>query len=309
MDHQLTVDTGPAPGAAGQKSDLAALAGAYLELTKPRIVLLIVITGLCAMLLAAHGWPSTWLVIWTMLGLFLSAGGANAVNMWYDRDIDPLMERTRERPVPSGRLSAVQALTFGIGAGVAATAVLFLAAGWVAAASGLAGYLYYVFIYTMWLKRRTPQNIVIGGAAGAFPPLVGWAAVTGHLALAPVLLFLIIFLWTPPHFWALALYRQDDYRRAAIPMLPVVAGDRATKWQSLLYAVALLASSLLLYTTGTVSALYLWAAAVLGGGFIVVCSLQLFEHPPDFRWARITFRYSLLYLALLFAVMVMSVRA
>ncbi len=309
MDHQLTVDTGPAPGAAGQKPDLAALAGAYLELTKPRIVLLIVITGLCAMLLAAHGWPSTWLVIWTMLGLFLSAGGANAVNMWYDRDIDPLMERTRERPVPSGRLSAVQALTFGIGAGVAATAVLFLAAGWVAAASGLAGYLYYVFIYTMWLKRRTPQNIVIGGAAGAFPPLVGWAAVTGHLALAPVLLFLIIFLWTPPHFWALALYRQDDYRRAAIPMLPVVAGDRATKWQSLLYAVALLASSLLLYTTGTVSALYLWAAAVLGGGFIVVCSLQLFEHPPDFRWARITFRYSLLYLALLFAVMVMSVRA
>ncbi len=309
MDHQLTVDTGPAPGAAGQKPDLAALAGAYLELTKPRIVLLIVITGLCAMLLAAHGWPSTWLVIWTMLGLFLSAGGANAVNMWYDRDIDPLMERTRERPVPSGRLSAVQALTFGIGAGVAATAVLFMAAGWVAAASGLAGYLYYVFIYTMWLKRRTPQNIVIGGAAGAFPPLVGWAAVTGHLALAPVLLFLIIFLWTPPHFWALALYRQDDYRRAAIPMLPVVAGDRATKWQSLLYAVALLASSLLLYTTGTVSALYLWAAAVLGGGFIVVCSLQLFEHPPDFRWARITFRYSLLYLALLFAVMVMSVRA
>ncbi len=307
MKQQLEAGQPSAPS--GSRSGQGTLVGTYLELTKPRIVLLLLVTGLCAMLLAAHGWPNSWIVLWTMLGLGLSAGGANAVNMWYDRDIDPLMERTKGRPVPSGRLPAARALAFGVLAGVASTVLLLAADGWVAALASLLGYLYYVFIYTMWLKRRTPQNIVIGGAAGAFPPLVGWAAVTGHIALAPVLLFLIIFLWTPPHFWALALYRQDDYRRASIPMLPVVAGDRTTKWQSLMYALALLISSLLLYTTGTVSALYLWAAAVLGGGFIVVCALQLFEHPPDFRWARITFRYSLLYLVVLFTAMVLSVRA
>ena len=307
MKQQLEAGQPSAPS--GSRSGLGTLVGTYLELTKPRIVLLLLVTGLCAMLLAAHGWPNSWIVLWTMLGLGLSAGGANAVNMWYDRDIDPLMERTKGRPVPSGRLPAARALAFGVLAGVASTVLLLAADGWVAALASLLGYLYYVFIYTMWLKRKTPQNIVIGGAAGAFPPLVGWAAVTGHIALAPVLLFLIIFLWTPPHFWALALYRQDDYRRASIPMLPVVAGDRTTKWQSLMYALALLISSLLLYTTGTVSALYLWAAAVLGGGFIVVCALQLFEHPPDFRWARITFRYSLLYLVVLFTAMVLSVRA
>ena len=307
MDHEVETDQALAPSAS--RPGLSGLLATYLELTKPRIVLLLLVTALCAMVLAAHGWPNTGLVLFTMLGLGLSAGGANAVNMWYDRDIDPLMERTKSRPVPSGRLPATHALAFGIAAGVVSTALLFLAAGWVAALAALAGYIYYVFIYTIWLKRRTPQNIVIGGGAGAFPPLVGWAAVTGHLALAPVLLFLIIFLWTPPHFWALALYRQDDYRRASIPMLPVVAGDRVTKWQSLLYTVALLVSSLLLYTTGTVSALYLWVAATLGGGFIVVCALQLFEHPPDFRWARITFRYSLIYLTVLFAAVVLSVRA
>jgi protoheme IX farnesyltransferase len=276
----------------------------FVLLTKPGIVLLLTLTGTCAMVLAARGLPPFGTLVATVVGLALTAGGANAVNMWYDRDIDPLMERTRRRPLPAGRLDAKSALAFGVVAGVAGTALLALLVNVLAAACALLGYVYYVFVYTMGLKRRTPQNIVIGGAAGAFPPLVGWAAVTGRVEWAAVLLFLVIFLWTPPHFWALALYRQEDYRRAGVPMLPVVRGERATKWQILIYSVLLLAVSVLLYATGTVGRVYVAVALALGVGFVLLSVLLLRERWPDVAWAKRTFRYSLLYLTVLFAAMV-----
>lgn len=276
----------------------------YLALTKPRIIVLLLVTGFCAMLVAAHGLPNVPRSLVTLLGLGLSCGGANAVNMWYDRDIDPIMSRTSHRPIPLGRIKPGRALVFGVAAEVVSFFMLGLAVNWLTAVLALCGYIYYVVIYTMWLKRRTPQNIVIGGGAGAFPPLVGWAAVTGTLGPAAILMFLIIFLWTPPHFWSLAVYKNEDYRRAGIPMMPAVAGVRVTKWQSLLYTVLLLIASLMLYLTHVVGLLYLIVAAVLGLVYVVYMLCWLREVHPAVLWAKRSFSFSLLYLTVLFAVMV-----
>lgn len=285
-----------------------AVASDYFSLMKPRIVALLVITSFCAMIVAGGGWPQGWLLLWTSLGLALSAGGANAINMWYDRDIDAVMERTRHRPIPSGRMEARNALIFGIALEIASILLLLPAAGLLPTIFSTAGFVYYVFIYTMWLKRRTPQNIVIGGAAGAFPPMVGWSAVTGALNVAPLLMFLIIFLWTPPHFWALAISKQEEYRTAGVPMMPV-AKDRAARQQSIVYDVLLLAVSVALYFTGYVGRVYLVFAIALGVGFLVHNAFLLREpNGPQSVWARRTFRYSVIYLTVLFAVMVINVR-
>ena len=280
---------------------------ALVALTKPGILVLLLITAACAMVVAAGGVPPLGRSLLALVGLGLSCGSANAVNMWYDRDIDRVMERTRGRPLPTGVLRPAEALTFGLLGEVVSIALLWAVVGPLPALLSFLGYAYYVGIYTFWLKRRTPQNIVIGGAAGAFPPLVGWAAVTGHLSWAAWLMFLIVFLWTPPHFWALALYRQDDYRRAHIPMMPVVRGERATKWQSLAYAVVLLAASVALYLTHVVGVVYLAVALAMGLGFVAVNIRLLRERPPDTAWARTVFRFSLAYLTIVFAAMVLDV--
>ena len=244
-------------------------ARAYVELTKPGIVWLLLVTTVPAMIMASEGWPPLGLIALTMLGGVLTAGGANTLNHWFDRDLDALMARTAKRPLPQGRVAPAQALAWGLalaalGGVQLAFTVNSLAAVWALVAVG-----FYVLVYTMWLKRWTAQNIVIGGAAGAVPPLVGWAAVRGSVDVAPLLLFLIVFLWTPPHFWALALRYKDDYARANIPMLPVSRGERETKKQILVYSVLLLAGSLLLPILGEAGMLYLAAAAVLGTAFVV----------------------------------------
>lgn len=276
---------------------------AYLELTKPGIVLWLLITAYCAMVVANRGIPDLRITIFTLVGLGMSAGGAHAVNMWYDRDIDQVMKRTRRRPVVTGRVSPNAALIFGIVLGVMAFVGLGLLVNWLAATASLGGYLFYVFVYTMWLKRRSAQNIVIGGAAGAFPPLVGWAGVTDHLGLAAGLMFLLIFMWTPPHFWALALYKQEDYRNAKIPMMPIVRGATSTKVQSLVYAVLSVGVSIALFLTHRVSQVYLAAAVVLGVMFIMYNIRLLREPPEELAWAKKTFRFSLIYIAALFVAM------
>lgn len=277
---------------------------AYVELTKPGIVLWLLITAYCAMVVAHRGVPGIGVTIFTLLGLGLSAGGAHAVNMWYDRDIDRVMRRTRRRPVVTGRVSPGHALTFGIACGLVSFLGMGLMVNWLAAAASLGGYLFYVFVYTIWLKRRSAQNIVIGGAAGAFPPIVGWAGATGHLGIAPGLMFLLIFMWTPPHFWSLALYKQEDYRNAHIPMMPIVRGSQATKVQSLVYAILSLAVSVTLYLTHTVSLVYLVAAIVLGLVFVGYNVRLLRESDGELAWAKKTFRFSLIYIAALFVAMV-----
>ena len=305
---ELSWRPGCAAGAeAAHARSLGGLARAYLALSKPRILVLLLITALCAMVVAQGGVPPLFRTLWALAGLGLSCGSANAVNMWFDRDIDRVMHRTQGRPLPTGALRPGEALAFGIAGQVVAFAVLYLWVGGLAALLSLAGYVYYVGIYTVWLKRRTPQNIVIGGGAGAFPPLVGWAAVTGHLSWAAWLMFLIVFLWTPPHFWALALYRQDDYERAHIPMMPVVRGERATKGQSLVYAVLLVAASVALYATHVVGVVYLVVALGLGVGFVAVNVRLLGERLPDVTWARRAFQFSLAYLTLVFGAMVLDV--
>ncbi len=277
---------------------------AYVELTKPGIVLWLLITAYCAMVVARRGVPDLGVTIFTLIGLGLSAGGAHAVNMWYDRDIDQIMRRTQNRPVVTGRVSPHSALIFGIACGTVSFVGMGILVNWLASAASLGGYLFYVFVYTIWLKRRSAQNIVIGGAAGAFPPIVGWAGATGHLGIAPGLMFLLIFMWTPPHFWALALYKQDDYRNANIPMMPVVRGAQATKVQSLIYAILSLAVSISLYLTHTVGPIYLIAAVVLGLIF-VGCNIRLLREPAtELVWAKKTFRFSLIYIAALFVAMV-----
>jgi len=282
--------------------------GDYVSLTKPGIVLWLVITAYCAMVVGYQGVPPVGLTIWMVVGLGLSAGGAHAVNMWYDRDIDPLMSRTKNRPVAAGRIPANRALVMGVAMGIASLLLMGWLVNWLAAVTTLAGYLFYLFVYTFWLKRRTPQNIVIGGAAGAFPPLVGWAAATGHLGWAAALMFLVIVLWTPPHFWALALYRQEDYRRAGIPMMPVVRGGQPTKRAMLGYTILLVGATVLLYFTRVVGELYLVAALVLGVLFILANVRLLVEPDAAVAWAKRTFGFSLLYVVALFAAMVVSVR-
>lgn len=272
----------------------------YIELTKPGILRLLLITTVCSMLVAARELPELWLTVWTVVGMALVSASANAMNMVYDEDIDAVMHRTMDRPIPSGRVDPRGALIFAAILGIVGTVVLMVLVNLTTALVALGGHLFYVFIYTMWLKRSTPHNIVIGGAAGAVPPLVGWAAVHGELSLAAWIMFWIIFFWTPPHFWALSLYKREDYSRARVPMLPVVKGEPATRRQILHYTVLLLPLTLALALVN-MGVIYLTVAAVLGVGFIYFAWKTLRDEGYD--WAKRTFAYSLLYLALLFGAM------
>ena len=274
----------------------------YLSLTKPTIVGLLVATALAAMVAAAHGKPHLLAMVAVIVGGSLAAGGAHSINCWYDRDIDLKMSRTRRRPVPDGRIPGWHALVMGIAMNVVAFAVLWAWANLPAAGLALLATLIYVFVYTIWLKRSTPQNIVIGGAAGAIPPLVGWAAVTGGLDLTAISLFLVIFLWTPPHFWALAQLIERDYRQAGVPMMPVVKSAQSTKRQSVGYAVATAAASLVPYFTGDASWVYLSGAVLLGVGLVGVSVLDLHGR----RWTVPLFAYSIAYLAALFTVLALA---
>ena len=274
----------------------------YVALTKPRIIVLLLITAFAAMLVAANGVVSPWIIVFTLAGGAASAGAANAINQVLDRDIDAVMARTRRRPIPSGAVAPPFALAFAILLGATAFVELAVLVNLTSAVLALAALVFYVFIYTVWLKRSTPQNIVIGGAAGAMPPLVGWAAATGRVELPALILFLIIFLWTPPHFWALALYRRDDYARAHVPMLPVVAGEDETRRQIVIYSVLLVASSFLLLVFGRMGWVYGATAAAIGAVFIVLAVRVRRERTP--RSAVRLFGYSMVYLALLFAAMV-----
>jgi protoheme IX farnesyltransferase len=276
----------------------------YLRVTKPTIIVLLLVTTLGAMLIAGNGWPSFGLVLATLLGGALASGGAGALNCYYDRDIDVVMARTRKRPIPTGHLTPTQVRTFGLALSALAIVELAWLVNPLAAALALAGNLFYVGIYTRWLKRSTPQNIVIGGAAGSFPPLVGWAAVTGRLDAGAFILFAIIVYWTPPHFWSLALLKANDYRRAGIPMLPVTAGERVTRRCILLYSVLLVAVTVLMTVAGVVGALYLVAALVLGGVFVGMAARMYREDTSRLAWPL--FKYSNYYLAALLAVMALD---
>ena len=274
----------------------------YVSLVKPRIIPLLLITALGGMMMAERGWPSTRLVVLTLLGGALAAAGAGAINCWIDRDLDRAMLRTRRRPLPDGRIAPRHALLFGIALGVAAFLLLAFWVNVLAATLAISGLLFYVFVYTLWLKRWTVQNIVIGGAAGAVPPVVGWAAVTHRVDLTAIYLFAVIFLWTPPHFWALAIRLKGDYARAQVPMLPVVRGEAVARRQILLYTLVLVAVTLAVVVTGALGLLYLAGAAVLGSVFIALAVVNLRNQRQ--RWSRLLFDYSIAYLGLLFAVMV-----
>lgn len=276
----------------------------YLVLTKPGVMVLLLVTTLCAMLVAAQGVPSLWTLFWTLVGGALASGGAGAINHYVDRDIDAIMTRTRRRPLPAGRVAPEYALLFGIVLSVLAVYVLTAFVNPVAAVLSLSGNLFYVFVYTIWLKRTTPQNIVIGGAAGAVPPLVGWAAVTGQVSVPALLMFLVVFAWTPPHFWALALYKRGDYAAAGVPMLPAVRGEEETRRQILAYTVAMVLASLLFYPLGVLGVAYLVAAMVLGARFLWLVA-RLYRERSD-QLAKRVFLYSMQYLGLLFAAMVLD---
>jgi heme o synthase len=272
--------------------------GAYLALTKPRIVELLLVTTVPSMIVAARGWPPFDLILWTMLGGTLAAGGANAINCYYDRDIDAIMPRTRRRPLPRHQIEPRNALLFGSVLGVVAFLQLSLTVNMPAAILALSALLFYVVVYTVVLKRWTPQNIVIGGAAGAMPVLVGWAAVTGAVELPALALFGIIFYWTPPHFWALALRYERDYAAAGVPMMPVVYGREETTKHILLYALLLLAMCLVFFSVGKMGLIYLGTALALNAGFILF-AVRLYRRPePRVAWGL--FRYSIYYLGLLF---------
>jgi protoheme IX farnesyltransferase len=282
--------------AESQRGGLSVLAD-YLSLTKPRILLLLLITELGTMIAAARGWPGTSLTLVALAGGAFSAGGAAAVNCWFDRDIDAVMARTCTRPIPSGRIAPANALIFGIGLSALGFAILAVLTNLLAALLALAGGLFYVFVYTMWLKRSTRQNIVIGGAAGAFPPLVGWAVITGAITPPALALFAVIFFWTPPHFWSLALLLRRQYQAVGVPMLPVVATDAETRRSIVVYSVVLLAVSLApAIWFGPVYAL---GATALGGGFLWMAWRGLTAE--GLRWASRLFHFSLAYLAALFA--------
>jgi protoheme IX farnesyltransferase len=273
----------------------------YFALTKPGIMTLLLVTTLGGMLIAEAGVPNLGLVMLTLLGGFLSAGGANVLNCYIDRDIDAQMTRTRHRGTASGSISPSAALIYGVTLTISGFLLLGFAVNWLAAFLSLAGNLFYVFIYTLWLKRRTPHNIVIGGAAGAVPPMVGWAAVTGTLGAPAWILFAIIFYWTPPHFWSLALLKAGDYGRAHVPMLPNVSGEGETRRQIVLYTVLLTAVSFLLVPFG-MSWIYFVGAAALNGWFLYLVWMLLKD--PSKARARTSFFYSIWYLAGMFAVMV-----
>jgi protoheme IX farnesyltransferase len=288
-----------APRAGGRVRRVAA---DYLALTKPKVQSLLLLTTVTTMYVA--GDPSLALVAATCVGGYLSAGGAGAVNHWFDRDIDARMARTANRPVPSGRVAPNAALGFGIGLAVLSFAELSLLVNVLAACLALSGFLGYVFVYTVWLKRSTPQNIVIGGAAGAVPPLVGWAAVTGTIDPIAIYLFAIVFFWTPPHFWSLSLLMKDEYAKVGVPMLPVVRGERETRRQILLYSGLLYAVTQLPFCAGGFGGVYLGASMVLGALFIA--GAVVLNRRADRRSALRLYLFSLAYLALLFASMVLD---
>ncbi len=301
-------------GASAPLSTLALPAEArdWFAMLKPRVITLVVFTGFVGLLLAP-GPLHPVLALAAVLCIAVGAGAAGAVNMWYDRDIDAIMRRTAKRPIPGGRIAAGEALGFGVTLGVASVIVMGLATNWAAAGLLALSILFYVFVYTMWLKRRTPQNIVIGGAAGAFPPVIGWAAVTGSVDVMPLLLFAIIFFWTPPHFWALSLYACEDYERAGVPMLPVTSGARATRQHVVYYTIALVVVSLLPWVLGYAGPVYGVSAIGLGVWFMIA-ALRLLWDKQDSAGvsltrdapARWTFRVSLVYLFALFTMLALD---
>ena len=277
----------------------------YVTLTKPRIMSLLLLTGGAGAFVGAGGLPSAGAFTLTMVGLALACGGASALNHYLDRDIDRLMgSRTEQRPVASGRVPADRALEFGLALSALSFVLLASTINVLTAALALVGNLFYVLVYTRWLKRTTPQNIVIGGAAGAVPPLVGWAAATGDVTVPALLLFAIVFVWTPPHFWALALLIKDNYKAAGVPMLPVVRGERETARQIVLYSAALVAVTLLPWAWGSAGLLYLASALALGAVFVYLA--ERLRRETTSRHAMLLFHYSLLYLALLFAALALD---
>jgi len=287
------------------RTSLSARIGAYVALTKPRIIELLLITTLPTMIVAQRGLPPVWLMAATLLGGALAAGGANAINMYIDRDIDKLMQRTSKRPLVTGAMAPTSALIFAIALEAIAFVELW---AWVNLLSGvlaISATLFYVFVYTLWLKRTSSQNIVIGGAAGAVPVLVGWAAVTNSLSWTPVVMFAIIFFWTPPHFWALAVKYKDDYRAANVPMLPAVATFKRTARQILVYSVILVGVSLVLALVGRLGAIYVVSASVLGVMFVALAIRLLRRATP--KAAMQLFSYSITYLTLLFVLMAVDV--
>ncbi|WP_332810931.1 heme o synthase [Sphingomonas sp.] len=278
----------------------------FVALTKPRVMTLVVFTGLCG-LLAAPVAIHPVLGFTAVLCIALAAGAAGALNQWYEADLDALMKRTAGRPLPAGRMDRQSALHFGVGLGTFSVLLMGLAVNWLAASILAASILFYVLVYTVWLKRRTPQNIVIGGAAGAFPPLIGWAAATGDVSLLPILLFLLIFLWTPPHFWALSLFVRSDYAAAGVPMLPVVAGPRVTRQQVVLYTVPMAAVAVAPWPLGLTGPLYGIAALLLSAAFFVLSLRVLFNRatePEEMKPERRLFAFSILYLFILFGALV-----
>jgi protoheme IX farnesyltransferase len=276
----------------------------YITLTKPRIISLLLLTTVATMYVADPSGPAVATILWTALGGYLAAGGAGAINHYLDRHRDARMARTRSRPLVSGRIEPVHGLVFGVTLGLAAFLQLWLTVNPLAAALAMAGLLGYVFVYTLWLKPLTPQNIVIGGAAGAVPPLVGWAAATGGLSVDALWPFAIVFFWTPPHFWALSLLIKDDYARTGVPMLPVVKGEAETRRQIVLYSLLLAVLSVIPVLTGLFGGLYLVAAVLLGGAFVGL-ALRLRAHPGR-RAALRLYLASLAYLALLFVAMALD---
>src|ERR1700729_4323121 len=279
--------------------------GAYVSLTKPRIIELLLVTTLPTMVVAKHGLPSVWLMVATLVGGTLAAGGANAINMVVDRDIDRLMNRTKNRPLVTGAMTPAAALVFALALEVAAFTELWLAVNLLSAVLAVSATLFYVFVYTLWLKRRSTQNIVIGGAAGAVPVLVGWAAVTDSLAWTPVVLFAIIFVWTPPHFWALAVKYKEDYQAADVPMLPAVATFKRTAREILFYSVLLVAVSLVLAAVARLGVIYIVSASVLGVVFLAL-ALRLWRRATP-KAAMQLFSYSITYLTLLFVLMAVDI--
>ena len=301
-DRSLTLGVDEALAPAGSEARVSD----YFSLLKPRVMTLVVFTGFAG-LLAAPGALHPLLAAVAVLCIAVAAGGAGAINMWYDRDIDAVMRRTKSRPIPRGRVEASEALSFGVVLSLFSVMVMGLALNWTAAALLALANGFYVFVYTVWLKRRTSQNIVIGGAAGAFPPMIGWAAVTGGLSLEPLLLFLIIFAWTPPHFWALALYRATDYAKAGVPMLPVASGIRHTQGQILLYTVIMAAAAMSPAVIGMTGWVYGISAGVLNLLFLI-CAWRLYRSDESEleKPAKQTFGFSILYLFALFAALIVD---
>ena len=279
----------------------------FFALTKPRVMSLVIFTGLCG-LLAAPGHVDPVLGFTAILCIALGAGGAAALNQWWEADLDAGMRRTKSRPLPAGRMERTSARDFGVGLAAASVLIMGLAVGWLAGAILLVSIVYYAVVYTIWLKPRTPQNIVIGGGAGAFPPLIGWVAVTGHITVMPVVLFAIIFMWTPPHFWALALFVQSDYAKVGIPMLPVVAGEAVTRRQILIYAILLLPLSVVPWWIGGTGAIYGISAGVLSAVFLALSArvgLRRRAGPDDtMRPEKQLFAWSIIYLFALFGALV-----